>query len=269
MQFSTKVTIATPPRLVRPADRLLFVGSCFADAVGQRFRDNAFVAEVNPKGTMYNPISVRHTVEQLLEQGQGEAPDWVFLTLGTNHVYRLRQSGEVVDNCQKRPANLFVEEALSVGECAYQLRQTLDTILRHNPEAQVVLTVSPIRYAKYGFHESQLSKATLLLAAEQLCQTSASAFYFPAYELLLDELRDYRFYKADMLHPSDQAADYVWERLQGALLSDEARQMVAEWAPLKRALGHRPIHPDSDDYKAFVQQTERQLALFNEKYHHK
>ena len=266
MLFSTQVHIPAPPRLIRPADRLLFVGSCFADGMGQRFRDNAFVAEVNPRGTMYNPISIRHTVELLLAQPQSEAPDWVFLTLGTNHVYRLRESGQVVDNCQKRPARLFSEEVLSVGECAYQLRQALDTILRHSPQAQVVLTVSPIRYAKYGFHASQLSKATLLLAVEEVCQGTPSVYYFPAYELLMDELRDYRFYKADMLHPSDQAADYIWERLQATLLSPEAQQMVADWQPLRLAQGHKPLHPGSDAHKAFVRQTECLLAAFREKY---
>jgi len=266
MKFSTQVPIPTPPRLIRPTDRLLFVGSCFADGIGQHFRDNAFKAEVNPRGTMYNPVSVRHTVEELLEQGKIELPDWVFLTLGTNHVYRLRQSGEVVDNCQKRPAKLFSEEALSVAECAYQLRQTVACVHRHNSKAQIVLTVSPIRYAKYGFHASQLSKATLLLATEELCRDVPSVYYFPAYELLMDELRDYRFYKADMLHPSEQAVDYIWERLQATLFSPEAQQMVAEWTPLRLALNHRPLCPESEEYQAFLRQTQQQLAAFNKKY---
>ena len=266
MVFSTTVHITPPGQLIRPADQLLFVGSCFADGIGQRFLDNAFRTVVNPYGTMYNPVSVRHSVERHLD-GAAPLPQWVFLTLGTNHVYRLKATGQVVDNCEKRPQRLFAEEALSVDECAYQLQQTVATLRRHNPDVQVVLTVSPIRYAKYGFHESQLSKATLLLAAERLARHDSAVSYFPAYELLMDELRDYRFYKADMLHPSEQAVDYIWERLQQTMLSAEARQMLAEWQPIRQALQHRPLHPDSDDYRAFALRTRRQQEAFAEKYH--
>ncbi len=276
LNFSTPIDIPQPQRQIGPSDRLLFVGSCFADGVGSRMRDNAFDVEVNPYGTMYNPVSVRHAVERYLKGGS--VADWVFLTLGTNHVYRLRDTGEVVDNCQKRPQRLFCEESLSVGECAYQLRQTLGTIGRYCPDAQVVLTVSPIRYAKYGFHESQLSKATLLLAAAEVCSAGGSvccavgphrpvpACYFPAYELLMDELRDYRFYKPDMLHPSEQAVDYVWQRLHDTFLSAEARRMVQEWQPIRQALGHRPLRPDSEAYIAFADNTRRQIETFNMKY---
>ena len=252
------------------------MGSCFADGIGSRLRDNAFDAVVNPYGTMYNPVSVRHAVERHLSEAVATGmpmPDWVLLTLGTNHVYRLRATGQVVDNCQKRPQRLFCEEALSVSECAYQLRQTVAAIRSRNKEAKVVLTVSPIRYAKYGFHESQLSKATLLLAVAETCQHGAPGvsdqtmpYYFPAYELLMDELRDYRFYKPDMLHPSDQAVDYVWQRLQETLLSPAARQMVSDWQPIRQALGHRPMHPDSEAYKSFADNTQRQLEAFNRQY---
>ena len=257
MDFRTVVNITQPPFLIEPLEKLLFVGSCFADSIGRRFQEEHFPVVVNPFGTMYNPASVLHTI------GRTEAaPRIAFLTLGTNHVYRLKSTGEIVDNCQKRPQNLFQEEELSVEECVGFLSQAVDVLRRRRADVHVVVTVSPIRYAKYGFHGSQLSKATLLLAAHELCCREACVTYFPAYEIVLDELRDYRFYQPDMLHPSQQAVDYIWERLYEQYLSPRARQFVKDWQPIKAALGHKPFHPDSDDYRQFLAQAEaREQAL--------
>ena len=213
MEFRTQVDIPKPGFLIEPREELLFVGSCFADSIGQRFVDNQFRAVVNPYGTMYNPASVLHTVERWLplqlEGDGGRLPRIVFLTLGTNHVYRLKETGEIVDNCQKRPASLFQEEQLSVDECADYLQRTVTLLRSRRPDVHIVFTVSPIRYRKYGYHGSQLSKATLLLAVQKVISHLAPRIshleYFPAYEILMDELRDYRFYADDMLHPSSQA----------------------------------------------------------------
>ena len=184
-----------------------------------------------------------------------------FLTLGTNHVYRLKATGEIVDNCQKRPQALFQEETLSVDACADYLQQTVDLLRAQNPDMHVVLTVSPIRYRKYGYHGSQLSKATLLLAVEKV-----DADYFPAYEIVNDELRDYRFYKEDMLHPSDQAVAYIWERLSAVYLSEDAKLFLKEWAPLKAVLNHKPFHPESEEYQALIDKTMLKVAALQKKY---
>jgi hypothetical protein len=270
MEFRTPVTIPTPPFQIEPLEVMLFVGSCFADNIGQRFVEEKFRATVNPYGTMYNPASVLHTVErfcQVCGQDAQPFPRIVFITLGTNHIYRLKATGEIVDNCQKRPQQLFREEVLSVDEIVDYLRQCDETLRFHRPDVQVVFTVSPIRYAKYGFHESQLSKASLLLAVDQLLRAQPSSsvshlFYFPAYELVLDELRDYRFYKEDMLHPSAQAVEYLWQQLVEHYFSPSARRFLQEWKPIKAALSHRPFHPDSEEYRRFLadaQQKEREL----------
>ena len=193
----------------------------------------------------------------------------VFLTLGTNHVYRLKETGEIVDNCEKRPAALFEEEELTVDECAEYLRKAVELLRANQPEVQIVLTVSPIRYRKYGYHESQLSKATLLLAIDKLLHLTSDIghlTYFPAYEIVMDELRDYRFYAADMLHPSEQAVDYIWERLVGWCFSDEAIAFMDEWRPIRQALTHRPFNPESEEYLRFMQQTHDRLAAFKKKY---
>ena len=288
MEFRTQVAIQEPPFHIEPCEEILFVGSCFADAIGQRFREEAFPVTVNPYGVMYNPASILHTVEKWKverEKWKEHTPNMAFLTLGTNHVYRLKETGEIVDNCEKRPAALFQEELLSVDQCADYLRLAIDLLRSVNPDIHVVLTVSPIRYRKYGYHESQLSKATLLLAIEQLVATTpagsltdgqsvalripaGSVTYFPAYELILDELRDYRFYAADMLHPSAQAVEYIWERLVDSYFSPAAKDYLAEWRPLKQALAHKPFNPDSAEYRAFHEQTLSKLAEFKKKYPH-
>lgn len=278
MEFRTIVDIPKPRFQIEPFEEMLFVGSCFADSIGQRFVENKFRATVNPYGTMYNPASVLHTVERF----EG-APRVVFITLGTNHVYRLKETGEIVDNCQKRPAALFQEEELTVDECADYLRQTVELLCRRRPDVHVVFTVSPIRYRKYGYHESQLSKATLLLAVDKVCiglnglsRTSQaravrespfpSAAYFPAYEILMDELRDYRFYADDMLHPSSQAVAYIWQQLVAHYFSDAAKEFLREWAPLKAALNHRPFDADSEAYHAFMNKTMLKVAELQKKY---
>ncbi|MBR1545686.1 MAG: GSCFA domain-containing protein [Prevotella sp.] len=260
MEFRTVVDIPKSAFQIEPCEQMLLVGSCFADHIGRRFVEDKFQAVVNPFGVMYNPASILHTIQRV-----ETAPRVVFLTLGTNHVYRLKETGEIVDNCEKRPHNLFQEEELTVTECADYLRQAVELLKERNPEVQVVLTVSPIRYRKYGFHGSQLSKATLLLAAHQLMGVEGVS-YFPAYEIVNDELRDYRFYAADMLHPSEQAVDYIWERLSETYFSEATKQFLIEWHPIKQALEHKPFHPYSADYKAFMDKTMLKVTELQKKY---
>ena len=279
MEFRTIVEIPHASFEIMPCEEVLLVGSCFAEGIGRKFKENGFPAITNPFGTMYNPASILHTIKRLLcsessEEHLQAIPRIVFLTLGTNHVYRLKETGEIVDNCEKRPASLFQEEELTVGQCADYLRETVELLKSYNPEVQVVLTVSPIRYRKYGYHESQLSKATLLLAVRQICLESCTSgksctcrtIYFPAYEVMMDELRDYRFYATDMLHPSEQAIDYVWERLNDWCFSSEAKSFIEEWRPIRQALSHRPFHPESEEYQRFQVQTQTRLKALQNKY---
>ena len=275
MEFRTIVDIKPSAVKIEPHDEVLLVGSCFADGIGRRFQEEKFPTTVNPYGTMYNPASVLHTVERC-----EAAPRFAFLTLGTNHVYIEKATGEIVDNCQKRPAALFEERELTVEECADYLRRTVDVLRSRRPDVQVVVTVSPIRYRKYGYHESQLSKATLLLSVERLLQSDSTSMaeetslhaqpstlnYFPAYEIMMDELRDYRFYAPDMLHPSEQAVDYIWERLVETYFSPAARQWLEDWRPVKQALAHRPFDAESEDYKALMDKTMLKVAELRKKY---
>lgn len=281
MQFRTIVDIPRPAFSIAPCEEMLFVGSCFADNIGRRFKDEMFRATVNPFGVMYNPASILHTVERT-----DVAPRVAVFTLGTNHVYILRETGEIVDNCQKRPHRLFEERELTVEECKDYLLRAVNILRERRPDVKVIITVSPIRYAKYGFHGSQLSKATLLLAADQLIkettlnressiskeisfneeQGGAVVTYFPAYEIVNDELRDYRFYADDMLHPSSLAVEYIWQRMVETFFSDEAKTFLREWAPLKKGFSHRPLNPDGDEYKAFLAKLHAEAQLLKQRY---
>lgn len=293
MQFRTIVDIPRPAFSIAPCEEMLFVGSCFADNIGRRFKDEMFRATVNPFGVMYNPASILHTVERT-----DVAPRVAVFTLGTNHVYILRETGEIVDNCQKRPHRLFEEHELTVEECKDYLLRAVNILRERRPDVRVIITVSPIRYAKYGFHGSQLSKATLLLAADLLIkettlnkessidkessfgkessiskdvsfndeQGGAVVTYFPAYEIVNDELRDYRFYADDMLHPSSVAVEYIWQRMVETFFSDEAKTFLREWAPLKKGFSHRPLNPDGDEYKAFLAKLHAEAKLLKQRY---
>lgn len=284
MLFRTEIDIKKASFEIRPADRLLFVGSCFADNLGRRFVENRFHATVNPYGVMYNPASILHTLTKLLSPSFSDAhsslpsspPHVAVFTLGTNHVYLLKETGEIVDNCQKRPQRLFEEKELSVAECVDFLSQAVKAIQKAwqasgeekgNAHFHVIVTVSPIRYAKYGFHGSQLSKATLLLAADELVKRFPNTVtYFPAYEIINDELRDYRFYKEDMLHPSDQAVEYIWQQFQHAYFGAESNSFLKEWQPIKEALAHKPFHPESEAYQRFLAKTKEEERAFNKKW---
>lgn len=283
MEFRTPVNITLAPFAIEPRERMLFVGSCFADNIGRRFVEDKFRATVNPYGVMYNPASIMHTVkrwtgELVAAQSEAsdsgsdvrlaadEAPQTAVFTLGTNHVYILNETGEIVDNCRKRPQRLFTERELSVDECADYLREAVTMLRQINPSVRIIITVSPIRYAKYGFHGSQLSKATLLLAAEKLTKEMDNVVYFPAYEIVNDELRDYRFYREDMLHPTDQAVEYIWQRFGETFFSKQTVKFLEEWRPIKAALAHRPFNPEAEEYKKFLEKAKEGERELMERY---
>lgn len=283
MEFRTPVNITLAPFAIEPRERMLFVGSCFADNIGRRFVEDKFRATVNPYGVMYNPASIMHTVKRWtgelvaaqseasdsgsdVRQATDEAPQTAVFTLGTNHVYILNETGEIVDNCRKRPQRLFTERELSVDECADYLREAVTMLRQINSSVRIIITVSPIRYAKYGFHGSQLSKATLLLAADKLTKEMDNVVYFPAYEIVNDELRDYRFYREDMLHPTDQAVEYIWQRFGETFFSKQTVKFLEEWRPIKAALAHRPFNPEAEEYKKFLEKAKERERELMERY---
>ena len=172
---------------------------------------------------------------------------WVVISLGTSWVFRKKGTQEVVSNCHKLPAYQFERQFLSVEQSS----QYLSEIVQQHPEKQFIFTVSPLRHLKDGLHENQLSKAALLLAVDQVCKQFENAHYFPAYEILLDELRDYRFYQEDMVHPTEQAVRYIWERFTDFAIDPNEKLAMKVAAELKQMLQHRPLFPESDAFRRF------------------
>lgn len=253
MEFRTPVSIEPSKWHISPCETMLFVGSCFADNMGRRLKEDMFRVTANPYGVMYNPASILHTIERFVSE-EGSVPQTVVMTLGTSRVYILNSTGEIVDNCRKRPQRLFTERELSVGECADYLSRAIRLLRERRPDVRVILTVSPIRYAKYGFHGSNLSKAKLLLAADQLASEDMCT-YFPAYEIVCDELRDYRFYAADMVHPSDVAISYIWQSFQAAYFDDASTQAIARCERVMKRLTHRPMTANREIVERFYADT--------------
>lgn len=267
MKFSTAIEIRPSALQISDKDRILMLGSCFADEMAARMKASGLNVCANPFGTLYNPASIAAALQRLesrtpfseadcVEMGSGAgkicsfshhtsfartsqseflahanaelsaaADAWasspiLILTLGTALVWRLRENGRAVANCLKRPAAEFTHDMLTVAQTAEYLRQILALAGRR----KVIFTVSPVRHPGEGMHRNSLSKATLLLGLDEALSGTDGAAYFPALEIVLDELRDYRFFADDLCHPSKMAADYVWERFCDAFLSAEDKE---------------------------------------------
>lgn len=188
----------------------------------------------------------------------------LILTLGTNRIYEFE--GRCVTNCQKQPQNLFTERSLSLKECVEGLFSVLEGLKTKMEGLKVILTVSPVRYRKYGMHGSQLSKATLLLATEELRRQMTDVFYFPAYEIVVDELRDYRFYADDMVHPSSKAVEHIWDCFARSYFSQATMEAVKECEQFSRLLRHRPMTTSERQLKQFEQQIMLKKEQLKEKY---
>lgn len=178
----------------------------------------------------------------------------LFLTFGTAYYYVLKSKSKVVSNCHKLPEKDFNRERLTVDEIVTGYRELFKHLLQYNPELKVVFTVSPIRHWKDGAHENQLSKSVLFLAIDQLCSEFPYAGYFPAYEILMDELRDYRFYEEDMLHPSRLAVDFIWNKFQDCFMERETRKIMEDVEKIQLARNHRPFNAATDSFRSFAAQ---------------
>lgn len=183
------------------------------------------------------------------------AARWVIVSLGTSWVYRSSETQEVVANCHKLPASQFDRICLSVPASV----AVLSGLAKMYPDKQFVFTVSPLRHIKDGLHGNQLSKAALLLAVDEVCKTFGNAHYFPAYEIMLDELRDYRFYREDMVHPTEQAVRHIWERFVDYAIDPKEKPAMKAAARLKQMLLHKPVLPKSEALRRFEKQKEEAI----------
>lgn len=192
--------------------------------------------------------------------------DWLVMTWGTAYVYIHQEMQKVVGNCHKQPDKTFRRLMLNAVAFVEECRGVLKKCREVNPNLKVLFTVSPIRHAKDGMHGNQLSKATLLLAIDEICRTCPDCFYFPSYEIIMDELRDYRFYADDMIHLSSKSVEYIWECFSRCYFSKETQAVMKEWMEIKKAIDHKPFRPDSDAYRAFLSQIVLKIMQMKEKF---
>ncbi|WP_422359163.1 GSCFA domain-containing protein [Reichenbachiella sp.] len=284
-------------------NQLLTIGSCFSENIGLRLQQNKFEVLVNPFGTVYNPISIfkllgadslddskfvevggqwyhldfhsqftgrdKKTLETLLELKLKEVSAYltqaqtVFVTLGTAYIYEWLENLEIVANCHKIPQKQFSKRLLSLEEMKESFERVKVNLIKVNPALQFVFTVSPVRHIKDGIVENQLSKSLLRVLCHELSQ-GGQVSYFPAYEIMMDDLRDYRFYKTDMIHPSEMAEDYLWDKFQLTYMSDQTRKVLNEWGKIQAALSHRPFNPESENHQKFLKDQDKKLDVFSE-----
>lgn len=195
-----------------------------------------------------------------------EQTDRLLVTLGTANVAVLNETGKVVANCHKMPGKAFERKRLSVGEIAGILAGIFEKLKTRLPALEVVVTVSPVRHLRDGLVENQRSKATLLLALEAVSLRCPFVHYFPAYELVLDDLRDYRFYEPDMAHPNQQAVEYIWQYFGEAYFNEKTKALCQRLADVSAALAHRPFHPESAEHQFFLKKQQEKIAQLAQEY---
>lgn len=190
----------------------------------------------------------------------------LLITLGTAYVFDLKETGQVVANCHKQPSNIFNHRKLSVDEIVFSWTKLIEESLSINPELKILFTVSPIRHWKDGAHNNQLSKAILLLAIDELISKFSNLYYFPSYEIVLDELRDYRFYAEDMIHPNEVAIRYIWDIFTDTYFDEETKNICKQWQNISRAISHRPFNEGTEEHKQFLKQTLLKVNSLRNKY---
>lgn len=283
MELRTVFPISPSEYKITYTDKVIFAGSCFATAIGEKFKSGRMPVLTNPFGTVYNPVSVCNTLDALTEGREYTIDDlvkhddrwfsldhytdfsshdpgllldkinsvihdaraflssanYLFVTFGTARVYRWKNSGKIVSNCHRIPESLFVRELLSVNETVSLWSEQIEKLHSFNRGLRIIFTVSPVRHWKDGAHGNQISKSVLLLAIEELLKHPLKPGYFPAYELVMDDLRDYRFYETDMLHPSQAAIDYIWEAFTKCCFDNRTLSLYGEVLNITKAVTHR------------------------------
>ena len=204
------------------------------------------------------------TVNKALEKAYKhyQKAKWIVISLGTSWVFRNKTTGDVVANCHKLPANQFERQFFTIGQSIHCLTE----MFRGNSDKQFIFTVSPLRHLKDGLHENQLSKAALLMAVDEVCERFDNAHYFPAYEIMMDELRDYRFYKEDMVHPTEQAVRYIWERFVDFAVDPKEKLALHAAVEVRQMLQHKPMFPESEAFKKFETQKQRRIEEMRQLY---
>lgn len=305
MELQTKVPIFPGSPGIDYQSELLVLGSCFAEHIGDKLEYFQFRQLRNPWGILYHPEGITKMLRSAKAGDRIQEPDvfyhnerWhyfgahsalshpekeallqalndgleqlsqsmqkathVLVTLGTAWAYRYQRSGGLVANCHKLPAKEFRKELLTIPSIVQNLEEIRSMFPEHT---QLIFTVSPVRHLRDGFIENQRSKAHLLSALHQV----AGTHYFPSYEIMMDELRDYRFYDTDMVHPNSLAIDYIWEKFSSTWISNQAHPVMKQVDEIQKGLAHRPFNPDSEAHKKFLSTLHNKIAKLSAAFPH-
>lgn len=202
----------------------------------------------------------RSTLQQLTNASH------LVITLGTAWVYRYIETDTIVANCHKVPQKKFLKELLSVDDISACLENINALVKSINPKINIVYTVSPVRHLKDGFTENSLSKAHLLSAIHEIVEPRNYKHYFPSYEIMFDDLRDYRFYKSDMIHPNETAIEYIWEQFKSAWISESSNDLMTEIDAIQKGLAHIPFNEQSEQHQLFLKKLQSKINQLQEQY---
>ena len=317
MQFTTKIPIQKSSFPIDYDSKILLLGSCFAENMGEKFDYFKFQTTINPFGIIFNSVSIEKLIRRSIEKRKFTENDiffhndlWhcfevhselsnsdkdafleslndlisstnkhlsdsthIIITLGTSWVYRLRQaqsdSDGVVANCHKVPQKEFTKELLSIQQIEESIESIISLVHSVNPNCKFIFTVSPVRHIKDGFIENTLSKAHLISAIHKIINHHPLPnTYFPAYEIMMDELRDYRFYGEDMLHPNQTAIDYIWIQFFQNYISESEFGLMNDICSIQKGLNHRPFNPNTKSHQKFLEATKIKIGKIQEKLQH-
>jgi hypothetical protein len=315
MNFTTKIAIPNNPNPLNYNSKIVSLGSCFAENMGDKFQYFKFQSTTNPFGIIFNPVSIEKIIDRVVNEvlfteediffhnerwhcfevhsdlshsdagellanlnqilsetkKQLQQATHVIITYGTSWVYRNIDKNVIVANCHKVPQKQFVKELLSVKTIQESIGNTISLIRTINSNCNFIFTVSPVRHLKDGFVENQVSKAHLITAIYQVLQESAicnlqSKIYFPSYEIMMDELRDYRFYAEDMIHPSQVAIDYIWEQFKKSTIAETAYDTMGIVESIQKSLSHRSFNPNSESHKKFESKLKEKITKLVSQY---
>ena len=306
MNFTTPIPIPKNPNPIDYHSKIISLGSCFAENMGEKFGYFKFQNSVNPFGIIFNPVSIEKLVERVVKNQNFTEKDiffhnerWhcfevhsdlsnsnpqeflqelnailketnhqiteathIIITYGTSWVYRNIASNGIVANCHKVPQKQFKKEILSIETIEKSIQNTIDLIKKLNPNLHFIFTISPVRHIKDGFVENQRSKAHLISAIHKILNHKSQILnYFPSYEIMMDELRDYRFYAQDMLHPNQVAIDYIWEKFKESSINENVFATMDEVESIQRALAHKPFNLHSESHQKFILKLKNKMEI--------
>jgi hypothetical protein len=310
MEFFVPFQIPSFPFSISYQDKILFVGSCFSENIGNKLTSLKFDVLQNPNGILYDPVSISDALfsyienkppdEKYLFELNGLWHSWkhhshfsginktevlqkitdsrscahdflkkakfLFITFGTAFCYLLKNNSENVANCHKAPANHFTKILLPVEQIKADLLSAITALKIFNPEVKIIITVSPVKHIRDGVIENNRSKSRLIEAAHLIAEEKPGVFYFPAYELINDILRDYRFYKKDMVHPNEQAIDFVFEKFSASFFDNPTTQTMKEIEKVLLAINHKPFAKQGDAHFKFIESQIENISRLEKKY---